>query len=257
MFKNIIEQFVFFPVKGLEKTPELLNLHYNNIYIYLQDNKIHGWYIKNENNNNPKLKDKVILFFHGNAGNISYRLNYIHKFYDMGFNLLFYDYPGFGFSQGNPNEENCVQSGKLFYDYLMNEKKFKHENIIFYGESIGGAISANLGNQLNIKYLILQSTFSDIKEIIQKLAIHNYLGILINNLGFETIEYLKNRNKKNMLKKIMKTMIIHSNQDELIDVKYIKPLEDYCNEFNIVEGTHSNINIDEDLIYKIINFISN
>ena len=257
MFKNIIEQFVFFPVKGLEKTPELLNLQYNNVYVNYQNNKIHGWYIKNENNNNPNLKNKVILFFHGNAGNISYRLNYINKFYDMGFNLLFYDYPGFGFSQGNPNEENCVQSGKLFYEFLMNEKQFKHENIIFYGESIGGAISANLGNQLNIKYLILQSTFSDIKEIIQKLAIHNYLGILINNLGFETIEYLKNRNKKNMLKKIMKTMIIHSNQDELIDVKYIKPLEDYCNEFNIVEGTHSNINIDEDLIYKIINFISN
>jgi len=156
MFKNIIEQFVFFPVKGIEKTPELLNLQYNNVYVSYQNNKIHGWYIKNENNNNSNLKDKVILFFHGNAGNISYRLNYINKFYDMGFNLLFYDYPGFGLSQGNPNEENCVQSGKLFYDFLINEKQFKHENIIFYGESIGGAISANLGNQLNIKYLILQ-----------------------------------------------------------------------------------------------------
>ena len=257
MFKNIIEQFVFFPVKGLEKTPELLSINFDNIYLEYQGNKIHGWYIKNENNTNLNLKNNVILFFHGNAGNISYRLNYIHKFYDMGFNLLFYDYPGFGNSEGNPNEENCVNSGKLFYEYLIKEKKFKHENIIFYGESIGGAICANLGNQLNIKYLILQSTFSDIKEIIQKLAIHNYFGILINNLGFETIEYLKNRNKKNIIKKKMKTMIIHSNQDELIDIKYIKPLENYCNEFNIVEGTHSNININEDLIYKIINFLSN
>ena len=54
----------------------------------------------------------------------------------------------------------------------------------------------------------------------------------------------------------MKTMIIHSTEDELIDINYIKPLQKYCNEFYIVEGTHSNINMDHDLIYKIINFVN-
>ena len=50
-------------------------------------------------------------------------------------------------------------------------------------------------------------------------------------------------------------MIIHSDNDELIAIKYIKNLIQYSNELNIVSGTHSNINIDNDLIYKIIKFI--
>lgn len=255
MFKNFVEQFVFFPQKGLDKTPENIKIKYENVFLKFGNYNIHGWYIKNNNKNNFKIKNKVILFFHGNAGNISYRLNYIKKFYEIGFSLLFYDYPGFGLSDGIPNEENCVKTGKLFYDFLNEKKNFKHEDIIFYGESIGGAISANLGNQLNIKYLILQSTFSDIKDVIQKLSINNYVSLLVENIGFETLNYLINRNKKNYLRKKMKTMIIHSNEDELINVKYILKMTDYCNEFNLVDGTHSNINIDNDLIYKLLKFI--
>ena len=255
MFKNFVEQFVFFPQKGLDKTPENIKIKFENIFLKFGNYNIHGWYIKNNNNNNLKIKNKVILFFHGNAGNISYRLNYIKKFYEIGFSLLFYDYPGFGLSDGIPNEENCVKTGKLFYDFLIEKKYYKHVDIIFYGESIGGAISANLGNQLNIKYLILQSTFSDIKDVIQKLSINNYVSLIVENIGFETLNYLINRNKKNYLKKKMKTMIIHSNEDELINVKYIIKMTDYCNEFNLVDGTHSNINIDNDFIYKLLKFI--
>ena len=170
--------------------------------------------------------------------------------------MLFYDYPGFGLSEGTPNEENCVNTGKLFYNFLKNSKKYKHDNIIFYGESIGGAISANLADKLNIKHLILQSTFTDIKNIIHNLSINNYLNLIINNIGFETLNYIKNRYKKNVIKKIMKTMIIHSNSDELIDIKYAKELSNFSNEFYIADGTHSNIEIDNNLIYILLKFIA-
>ena len=80
--------------------------------------------------------------------------------------MLFYDYPGFGLSEGIPNEENCVQSGKLYYDFLIDNKLYKPNNIIFYGASIGGSIATNLANIVYIKLLIIQSTFTDIKKII-------------------------------------------------------------------------------------------
>ena len=89
MFKNFVEQFVFFPQKGLDKTPENFNIKYENIYLQNGNYNVHGWYIKNTNKNNVNIKNKIILFFHGNAGNISYRLNYIKKFYEIGFSLLF------------------------------------------------------------------------------------------------------------------------------------------------------------------------
>ena len=80
--------------------------------------------------------------------------------------------------------------------------------------------------------------------------------MIIDHIGFETLNYVKNRYKKNVLKKLMRTMIIHSNNDELIDIKYAKELSNYADEFYIAEGTHSNINIDNDLIYKLLKFIA-
>ena len=75
MFKNIIEQFVFFPVKGLEKTPELLNLHYNNVYINYQDNKIHGWYIIKYNS----IGSKIVFIKHQIPNIIqNYTIHHVH-----------------------------------------------------------------------------------------------------------------------------------------------------------------------------------
>lgn len=255
MFKNFVEQFVFFPKKNLDKNPNNIAIDYEDIYLKYNNNNIHGWYIENKENKNYKIKNKIILFFHGNAGNISFRLNYIKKFYEIGFSMLFYDYPGFGLSEGIPNEENCVNTGKLFYNFLIDNKKFKSNNIIFYGESIGGCISSNLANKVNIKLLIIQSTFTDIKLIIKNVLVNNYVGLLTDNLGFETKKYLHERYKKNIIKKKMKTLVIHSNNDEIIDIKFARELSNYSNEFYECDGAHSNIIIDKDLIYKIIKFI--
>jgi uncharacterized protein len=259
MFKSIIEQFVFFPQKELEKTPSQLGIEYQDIYLNMDIYKIHGWFIKNKvkKDMHTNIKDKVILFLHGNAGNISFRLNYIKIFYDLGFSLMFFDYPGFGLSQGIPNENNCVNSGELFYNFLIENKNFKHENIIFYGESIGGACVCNLANKLNAKHLILQSTFTDIKMIIKNLSISNYLNYFIEHLGFETLNYLKYRHKINLIQKKMKSMVIHSNNDEIINISNAQELSKYSNEFIITNGTHSNIEFNNDLIYKIVEFIKN
>ena len=63
--------------------------------------------------------------------------------------------------------------------------------------------------------------------------------------------------KINRIKKVMKTMVIHSNNDELIDIKYAMELSNYSDEFHVCEGTHSNIIIDNELVYNIIKFIDN
>jgi hypothetical protein len=92
MIKDYIEQFLFFPIKEIKKSPENLKIPYEDIYISLDDKiRCHGWFIES-NKKNSISKNKVILFFHGNAGNISYRLSYIEKFYEAGFSLLFFDY---------------------------------------------------------------------------------------------------------------------------------------------------------------------
>ena len=238
MFKNFFEQFVFFPSNEMKKFPSNFNIEYEDVNLNYNEYNIHGWFIPNKNLNEI-TKDKVILFFHGNAGNISFRLNYIKKLNELDFSLLFFDYTGFGLSEGSPNEENCINTGEIFYNYLLNEKKYDKNNIIFYGESIGGSIACSLGNKLNIKYLILQSTFTDIKLIIKKILSIDFLSI--TNIGFNTLNSLKNRYKLNKLKKVMKTLIIHSNNDELIDVSHAHELKKFSDDLIICDGSHSKL----------------
>lgn len=252
MIKDFLEQFLFFPNKDLKKTPSILNLNYEDVIIKENDHKYHGWFILG-NYKNSITENKCILFFHGNAGNISYRLNYIEKLNELGFSLLFFDYPGFGLSDGIPNENSCVKCGDLFYKYLINDKNFLSKDIIFYGESIGGSIASSLANVYNIKYLILQSTFTNIKEIIKKIISFNIF--MQNNIGFETLNNIKLRYKLNKLNKKMKTLIIHSNDDELIDFKHAEELNLYSDKLYTANGSHSNLNIDSDFIFNLLSFI--
>jgi esterase/lipase len=252
MIKDFLEKFLFFPNKDIKKTPSVININFEDVYVNDENNKYHGWYIDG-NYKNSITQNKCILFFHGNAGNISHRLNYIEKLSVLGFSLLFFDYPGFGLSDGIPNEKICIKSSELFYKYLINIKKFLNKDIIFYGESIGGSIASSLANIYNIKYLILQSTFTDIKEIIKNIiTINIFIG---NNIGFETLENLKIRYKLNKLNKKMKTMIIHSTDDELIDSDHAEKLSIYSDKIFICSGSHSNLNIDSDFIFNLLSFI--
>ena len=252
MIKDFLEQFLFFPNKELKKTPSVLGINYEDVWVSSTTEKYHGWFIKG-NYKTSITTDKCILFFHGNSGNISYRLGYIEKFYELGFSLLFFDYPGFGLSNGIPNENICIKCSDLFYHYLINQQHFLGNDIIFYGESIGGSIASSIANKYNIKYLILQSTFTDIKKIINNIFKINI--ITMNNIGFETIENLKIRYKLNKFNKKMRTLIIHSNDDELIDVSHANNLNNYSDQIYIGNGSHSNIIIDSDFIFNLLSFI--
>ena len=252
MIKDFLEQFVFFPNKDLKKTPAAINLAYEELFLDQDKNRVHGWFIQGDYKNSI-TKNKCIIFFHGNACNIGFRLNYLEKFNEIGFSVLFFDYPGFGLSTGIPNEKSCIDSAECFYNYLINEKNFFYKDIIFYGESIGGSIAASLGNLCNIKHLILQSTFSDIKDIIKNII--SFDIFMINNIGFETLKNLKYRHKLNKINKKMKTLIIHSNDDELIDVSHANKLSEYSDKLYICQGSHSNLNIDSEFIFNLLSFI--
>jgi len=252
MIKNFLEQFLFFPNKELKKMPCDININYEDVYVNHDNNRYHGWFIQGNYKNSITL-NKCILFFHGNAGNICFRMNYIEKFNEMGFSILIFDYPGFGLSNGIPNEQNCIKCSEKFYKYLIDVQNFTNKDIILYGESIGGSIAASLANIYNVKYLVLQSTFTDVKEIIKNII--SFDVFMVNNIGFNTLENIIKRYKINKTSKKMKTLIIHSNDDELIDNKHAEILSKYADKLYICNGSHSNLIIDSDFIFNFLSFI--
>src|SRR5258705_2413645 len=86
----------------------------------------------------------TMLFFHGNAGNISHRLDYLLLFNRMRFNTLIVDYRGYGRSTGSPSEEGTYRDAEAAWGYLRGARSVKAQNLVVAGESLGGAV-ANLG----------------------------------------------------------------------------------------------------------------
>lgn len=119
----------------------------------LNGEKISAKFFKNE-----KAKF-TILFSHGNAEDIFTSTPFFQELSEAGFNVLAYDYRGYGMSEGTPSEKNSYEDIETAYNYLVNEKQISPEKIIIHGRSLGGAVSVDLASRKKCGGLIVESSF--------------------------------------------------------------------------------------------------
>ena len=109
--------------------------------------------------------------FHGNAGNIGYRLP-IAKILEseVGVNILLLQYRGYGLSTGSPNEKGLTIDAQSGLDYIRNRADLKNTKVVLYGQSLGGAVSVKLAvnNEEAISAIILENTFLSIRKLIPR-----------------------------------------------------------------------------------------
>ena len=145
-------RFIYFPVKEIGVDPGMAGLEFRQIDFTTEDGfNISAWYIPAENSN------RVLLFCHGNAGNISHRLESILLFHQLGLNVFIFDYRGFGASEGRPSEQGTYQDVAGAWAYLRNEMQFKSKDIILFGRSLGATIASWLACQENPLALVIES----------------------------------------------------------------------------------------------------
>jgi len=184
-------RFIFFPSSVIEKTPELFNLPYQEVWIPVKTSvgkveKIHGWWIKA---NQPNAK--VLLYLHGNGINIGANIAHTHRFYQLGFSVLLIDYRGYGRSQGDfPNEMRVYQDAATAWQYLTQQQKIPPQQIFIYGHSLGGAIAIDLAvKQPRAAGLIVESSFTSIREMISTRKSFSIFPVdLILTQRFESIK---------------------------------------------------------------------
>lgn len=149
------------PTRDLVATPADINLEYEDLTLVTADKeRINAWYIPAQDKN-----AKTVLFFHGNAGNISHRLETIKIFNQLGFNFLIFDYRGFGISTGKPSEQGTYLDADTVWKYLIEERKLETKEIIIAGRSLGGGVAAELAKKVQPVMLILESTFTSMQEV--------------------------------------------------------------------------------------------
>jgi fermentation-respiration switch protein FrsA (DUF1100 family) len=190
------------PDRALVASPSDIGLDYEDVYLTTSDNeRLHGWYI-------PAADSRgVLLFFHGNAGNISHRLDSIKIFHELGLETLIIDYRGYGQSTGKTTEQGTYLDAQTAWDYLINSRGISANRIIVFGRSLGGAIGAWLGVQNTPAAVIIESSFSSGVDMARR--IYPFMPVrLITRLQYPVVDYAAQLN--------CPVLVIHSRHDEII-----------------------------------------
>jgi len=125
--------------------------------------KLHGWYIPSEE------AVATLLFFHGNAGNITHRLENIFFLHHLKLNVFIFDYRGFGRSEGDPDEEGIQLDSQAAYDMVLTQPGVSLSSLFVFGRSLGGAFAAYTASKNPAAGLILESTFTNAVDMADKL----------------------------------------------------------------------------------------
>ncbi len=122
--------------------------------------RLHAWWCP------KKDSDQALLYFHGNAGNLSHRGGSIVKLRErLGVSVLIIDYPGYGKSEGSPTEQGCYLAADAAYACLINDRKIAANKIILYGGSLGGGVAVDLANRKDHQALVLIKTFTSLPDV--------------------------------------------------------------------------------------------
>ena len=175
------ERLLFHPTRDLFGTPADVGLAYENIRLATSDGEtLHAWWIPHEN------AFATLLFFHGNAGNISGRIGTIQSLRRLGVNIFILDYRGYGSSTGAPSEEGLYRDAEAAWQHLVRDRSIPPSEIIIHGRSLGGGPAAWLGERVQCGALILESTFTSIPDA----ATHHYPYLpvrLLAKIDFDTL----------------------------------------------------------------------
>lgn len=155
----------FVPMRPHVLTPEAANLEYEDMYIESSDGVIlHAWFL-------PAITEAkgTVFFLHGNAQNISTHLGSVYWLPAEGFNVLIWDYRGFGKSAGEPSFPGVIYDVESALSALIERRDIDPSKVIVFGQSLGGALAiyavAHSAHRDNIKAVIIDSAFSGYRAI--------------------------------------------------------------------------------------------
>jgi len=196
------DRLLYFPLKDIDVTPAALQLAFEEVRLKTDDGQtLAAWWI-------PAEKERgVLLFCHGNGGNISYRLDSIDIFSRLGLSVLIFDYRGYGGSTGQPSEKGTYRDAESAWRYLVELRQKKPEKIILFGESLGGAVATEIASRHSAGGLILMSSFTSIPELGGRL--YPFLPVkYLSKFSYATIDKIPAVTAPKL--------IIHSPDDEII-----------------------------------------
>lgn len=192
-----IDRFIFFPDRRVGPPPTGVEER----WILTEDGpRLHAWYVP------PREGGPVLLWSHGNAGNIDSRRSVLLALAARGLGVLAYDYRGYGRSEGSPSEAGVYRDATAAFDDLV-ARGVDPAAIVCFGESLGGAVSIELATRRRCGAIIAVSTFTRLGDLARR-----HYGLLGSLAGgrFDSLARLPRVSAP--------VLIAHGDRDEIVPI---------------------------------------
>ena len=182
-----------------------INFNYQEVLIEVDENiKLKSWVIKKD------LKNyKTILYFHGNAGDLTNRVHKLNELNKLDLNILIISWRGFSGNPGKPTEKNLYNDARKSVQWL-NDYGVENRNIFLYGESLGTGVATELGQDNSFAGIILESPYTSIADAAK--IYYPYLPIdLLLKDRYDSSQKIININ--------IPVLIMHGKKDDVVPFK--------------------------------------
>ncbi len=200
------DRLIYFPQlgKAAVATPAAVKLPFENVRITTADGEtLAAWWVPVR----AARPNGIVLLLHGNAGSVADRIAYLPHFNAMGYAVLLVDYRGYGASSGSPTEQGTYLDAHAAWRWLAEQQGARPADVVVVGESLGGAVAAELAARMQPRALILVSTFTSIGEL--GAGIYPWLPVrLISRYRYDTLAHLGGYRGP--------VLIAHSRDDEIV-----------------------------------------
>ena len=197
-------RFIYYPAMGREiaTTPSAHGTPYEDLTIETSDGeRLNAWWVPAE------APRGAVLLLHGNAGNISHRINYALMFRRLGYSTLLLDYRGYGRSTGTPTEQGTYTDAESAWRWLTITRRIPEQDVVVFGESLGGGVASWLAARHQVRALILASTFTSAVDLGAEM--YPFLPVrLVSRFRYDTLARLRDVRAP--------VLVVHSPQDDII-----------------------------------------
>jgi pimeloyl-ACP methyl ester carboxylesterase len=206
------DQLLFQPSSRLLATPDDAGMDYETVRLETEDGEtLHGWWIPAPDVSRETSPDDrathTLLFFHGNAGNISGRLESVQQFRRLGLNVLIVDYRGYGQSTGTPSEQGIYADAAACWEHLTAERGIAPADVVVFGRSMGGGAATWLAARRTPGAVILESVFTNVPDV----GAHHYPFLPVRALATNQFD-----NEARVAEIEAPKLFIHSREDRVV-----------------------------------------
>jgi fermentation-respiration switch protein FrsA (DUF1100 family) len=223
-------RLVYFPNMGRELagTPRDAGLEYDEVWLDTSDGeRLHAWYVPA-----PQARG-VVLVFHGNAGNISHRIDYAIMLQRLGYSTFIPEYRGYGRSSGVPSEQGTYRDAEAAWRHLTETRGFAPQHIALLGESLGAAVAAWLATEREPGALVLASAFTSVPDL--GAEVYPFLPVrLLSRYRYDA--------RAALARVRAPVLVAHSPQDEIVPYRHGRALFEAAREpkaFLEMRGGHN------------------